>query len=157
MKKIKLTQNKYALVDDEDFERLNQYKWYAVKGKGLWYASRHTSAKIDKARKVVWMHREVNNTPKEMETDHIDGNGLNNQRKNLRACVHAQNGMNKGKNRSNTSGFKGVTQSSINRWKSQITVDNKNLYLGSFNSKLKAYKAYCEACLKYHKQYGRTK
>lgn len=86
MKKIELSQGKFALVDDEDFEWLSQYKWYFHKG----YARRsYRFAKTGKQR-GVFMHRDILKLSKKYHTDHIDGNGLNNQRSNLRACTLAQ-------------------------------------------------------------------
>jgi hypothetical protein len=86
MKRIKLTQGKYALVDDEDFESLNKYKWYFHQG----YAIRNTKMKFGK-RTTIFMHRIITNCPKGKDVDHINMNGLNNQKYNMRVCKRSQN------------------------------------------------------------------
>lgn len=104
------------------------------------------------------MHRLIMNTPDGMVTDHIDGNGLNNQRKNLRICTHTENMANRKIHINNTSGYKGVTWSKQNnRWRSQIYLDSKNIFLGLFTDKEEAYKAYIKACKKYHKEFANYK
>ena len=84
MKEIKLTQGKVALVDDEDFDMLNQYTWYGDK---------YAQTTIE--RKSVQMHRLIMKTPRWMVVDHIDHNGLNNQKSNLRNCSQSANCKNK--------------------------------------------------------------
>ncbi len=96
MKKIKLTQGKVALVDNEDFEYLNQFKWYALNPfKDLWYAVRSAPREEGKTRGVIRMHKVIINTNKLV--DHIDGDGLNNQRGNLREATVTQNNVNRKK------------------------------------------------------------
>lgn len=146
MKRIKLTQGKFALVDDADYEMLNKWKWCAIKSGKNFYAQRYHS---------IIMHREILQTPKGLETDHIDGNGLNNQRSNLRIATHSQNGKNRGKCNNNTSGFKGVSWNKKNkRWQANIKINGKRKYLGEFTSKELAHIAYCEACTKYHGEFA---
>lgn len=153
MKKIKLTHNKFTLVDNSDFELLNRYKWYPIKsGKNI-YVARVSSRKEGKS-KTIMLHRYIMNTPDGMDTDHIDGNSLNNQRKNLRVCTRSQNKMNVGKRRDNESGYKGVSWSKTRKkWVSHIWVNGKGYNLGGFDSKLKAYEAYCNACISYHGEF----
>jgi hypothetical protein len=95
-KEIILTRGKVAIVDDEDFKYLNQYKWYASKipKYDLWYANRTTSLKKEGFRKDIGMHRVIMNPPPKMFVDHIDHNGLNNQRSNLRIVTQRQNNQN---------------------------------------------------------------
>jgi len=90
MKEIKLTQGKVTLVDDEDYEYLNQWKWYAHKQGNTFYAKRYYHFGR-KTNRIKIMHREIMNTPLHLEVHHIDHNGLNNQRSNLRNCTHGQN------------------------------------------------------------------
>lgn len=157
MKRIKVTQNRYALVDDEDFEYLSQFKWYASKQGNTFYAHRDSrNRKRDKGT-IICMHREIMNSPKDL-VDHIDGNGLNNQKKNLRTCTRSQNSMNQKAHRDSTSKLKGVTfDKSRNKYAAQINFNGKKIYLGRFSVKEKAYQAYCEACVKYHGEFAKVK
>lgn len=127
---IKLTQGKVALVSDEDYEYLSQWKWSAILIKGkIWYATRR------EGEKRFWMHREIMNTPKNLVVDHKNGNGLDNRRENLRNCTSFENQSNRGKNSNNTTGFKGVHFHKLSRkYIAVIKVHNKNYYLGLFKS-----------------------
>ena len=93
MKTIQLTQGQFALVDDEDYDFLMQWKWQAHKDKSTYYATRVEYGK--NIKKGIKMHRVIMNTPRNMETDHKDRNGLNNQKYNLRICTRGQNQTNK--------------------------------------------------------------
>jgi hypothetical protein len=156
MKQIKLTQNKVALVDDEDFDLLSKWKWFAHKVKrspGRFYAVRNIR-NIKEERKIM-MHRLVMDAPKDKCVDHIDGDGLNNQKNNLRICTTSQNFMNTEKRRNNTSGFKGVfKRPNRNKWYSVLTVNYKPRYLGSFSSPEIAHEAYEKACVKYQGEFA---
>jgi hypothetical protein len=157
MKKIKLTQNQYTLVDDADFDTLNQFKWYADKQGKNFYAKRNSKT-INGKQMIILMHRFIMKTPKGMHTDHIDGNGLNNQRSNLRICTRSENLRNQGKQSDNSSGFKGVSFFKRNKkWVAQIMVNGKYIYLGYFTDKEKASNAYITACKKYHKEFANYK
>lgn len=92
MKKIKLTQGKYALVDDDDFEELNKYKWCYI---GCGYAVRSVGKRLH--QKTVYMHRVIMNTPKGYETDHINHDRLDNRKCNLKVCTPCENQRNQPK------------------------------------------------------------
>lgn len=89
MKRILLTQGKYALVDDEDYPNLSRYSWYAHFERGRWYALRHLTAKS-----ICPMHRQILNTPIDKQVDHRNSNGLDNRRCNIRNCTSSQNHCN---------------------------------------------------------------
>lgn len=146
MKEIILSKGKVALVDDEDFEKINKYKWYFSIG----YAIRNKNGSTLK------MHRVILNAPAGMDVDHKNGNGLDNQKKNIRICTHSQNLFNQGKYKNNTSGLKGV---SIHRkkWIAKISVNSKRIELGYFKTKELAYQAYCSASIKYHGEFLQIK
>jgi hypothetical protein len=95
MKKLNLSQGKVALVDDEDYEYLNQWKWYLSKTNKHEYAMRKTSRNDPNGRKTIMLHRVIMNTPNHLEVDHIDNNGLNNQKYNLRNCTGKNNRLNR--------------------------------------------------------------
>ena len=154
MKKIQLTQGQVAIVDDEDYKTLNKYKWRASRDGNTFYAHRFTLGKHSN-RKLLIMHRIIMNVPCGMVVDHIDMNGLNNQRKNLRICTNQQNRMHQGKQKNNTSGFKGVSWNKKNKkWKADIHVNGERVYLGYFDSIEDAYRVYCEACKELHGEFA---
>lgn len=153
MKEIPLTKGKVAIVSDEDYEELSKYNWHAKVGNKTFYAMRSIKTGVNK-QKNIFMHRVIMQTPKDMVTDHIDGNGLNNQRENLRLCTHSENLRNRKKNTNNTSGYKGVCWNKVyKKWQAQLCFNSKVMNLGCFLEKEDAYKAYCEASEKYHKDY----
>lgn len=140
-KQIPLSQGKVALVDDSDFERVNQYKWFVAHTRTYYYAARHSSGVP--TRKLEFMHRFILNAPAEFMVDHRDGNGLNNTRQNLRIATVAQNGYNRKVSKNSTSGFKGVTWvGQHHRWRATIKVDGKRIYLGEFRNPHDAARAY---------------
>jgi len=125
MKKIKLSQDKYALVDDDDYEILSVYKWYARKDRYIFYAQR----KNNPNDKAILMHRVIMNPPSNMFIDHINRNGLDNRKKNLRIVTHSQNHFNEKIRIDNTSGYKGIQFNKKNKkWIAYIS----KKYLGSF-------------------------
>lgn len=151
MKEIQLTQGKVALVDDDDFEWLNQWKWRISK-RG--YAYRVESKKI--GGKSIYMHVQITNRPIGMNTDHINGIRLDNQRKNLRICTPAQNSKNHNKQQNNTSGYKGVYwDKKNNKWKAQIKNSGKQISLGRYENILDAAMAYNNAAIKYYGDFAR--
>lgn len=150
MKEIPLTQGKVALVDDEDFERLNKYKWRVHHTRGLYYAQRAEITGSRNKGKSVFMHRDILKlTDPKIIADHIDHDGLNNQKSNLRTCTHAQNQQNSKKHKG-LSRFKGVTYSKRDRrWIANIRVDGINKCLGYFVIEEDAAKAYADAAKKH--------
>lgn len=139
MKEIKLTQGYVALVDDEDYERLSQFSWHVNKNGNTNYANRTTSRKFGRQRQIG-MHMEVMNGK---GIDHIDGNGLNNQKSNLRFCTSQQNQMNQKKIKNTSSIYKGVCWNKrINKWHCQIKINGKMQYLGSHINEVDAAMAY---------------
>ena len=153
MKQIPLTQNKFALVDDEDFKYLNQWKWHYHKG----YATR-AGKMVNYKREIekIYMHRLILNTPKGLETDHNNGDKLNNCRSNLRIVTKSQNKMNTGIRKDNISGFKGVYFDKYwDKWRSRIKKDGKQIHVGYFKSLPEAVLAYNEAAIKYFGEFAR--
>lgn len=116
MKTIQLTQGFVAMVDDEDYEWLSKFKWCAKKDGGRVYANR--ARRANGKPSTVTMHQEIMKTSPGVRGDHIDGNGLNNQRSNLRTATQTQNRWNTVRlNKNNTSTATGVQWlKSRNRW-----------------------------------------
>jgi len=142
MKKIPLTQGKYAIVDDEDYEVLNQFKWCAKKSNQTSYAIRGTGPRDNLKR--LYMHSEILPQPQGKEIDHRDGNGLNNTRSNLRFCTRQQNCANKRTNNKKTSSqYKGVCFTDRAKpWLANISFNNNTKFIGYFYSEINAAKAY---------------
>ncbi len=107
-------------------------------------------------KKRVYLHRYIFNiTDTSIEVDHIDGNGLNNRRYNLRICEHRLNGKNKRKNKNKINGYKGVTKASKNRFQARITVDNVLIWIGSYKTQKEAAIAYNEAAVKHYGEFAK--
>lgn len=150
---IQLSQGKTALVDVEDFEMLSKFKWQHH-FRGYAYRDQYIgmTGEVGKRRgvhKKVWMHREIMKTPKNMVTDHINGDRLDNRRSNLRICTQSQNQANSLLRKTNTSGYKGISHQKYG-WIARLGVDGKRLYLGWFKNKEEAIKAYNQAANKYY-------
>lgn len=146
MKEIKLSQNKVTQVDDSDFEYLSQFKWFAVNYHNHFYACTEIKAK------QCLMHRMILKACKGQIIDHADGNGLNNQRKNIRFCNHSQNAVNRIK-RSGRYKYLGIWHSD-NRIRAGVRVNGKLINLGSFKSEIEAAIAYDQAALKYFGEFA---
>jgi hypothetical protein len=143
---IPLTQGKVALIDDEDFERVNQFKWCALKTRGgKFYAERKENGQH------VYLHRFLMDAPADMEVDHIDHNRLNCQKHNMRLATNAGNAKNAVKHRDNTSGFKGVSfNKGCGKYQSQIRADGVRHFLGYYDDPTEAARAYDAAARKLH-------
>jgi hypothetical protein len=152
MKLIKLTLGKFVMVDDADYDYLLQFKWYAktFKTAHTYYAA--TNVKTDKNKqKTLLLHRIVMNTPKGTQVDHIDHNGLNCQKHNLRNCTLRQNSMNQKCH--SKSGYKGVYMNNKGIL-GQINVNGRKIHLGLFTSYIAAARAYDEAAKKYFGEFA---
>ena len=129
MKEIKLTQGQVALVDDEDFERLNQYKWCIAFNGSNWYAARTVSIGNGNQKKVL-MHREIMNAPKGVQVDHKNGDGLFNCKENLRFCTNQQNQFNqKNARKNNKLGIKGTSwNKKLKKFRARIGINRKDIH-----------------------------
>lgn len=136
MKKIKLTKNQFAIVDDEDFEELNKFKWHASKGKrDGFYALR--KAYYHPGCETIAMQRQIMGLRRgdKKQVDHINHNTLDNRKENLRLCTNSQNRRNARGNLNTSSKFKGVSFSADkNKYEVYIWINNKNMYLGCFKN-----------------------
>jgi hypothetical protein len=147
MKEIKLTQGKFALVDDEDFDYLNQWNWYVKKVGNIWYAERAiTIYNLNRKRRQVKisMHRLIMNNPYLMVIDHKNHDGLDNRRLNLRVVTSRENSLNLRKK--NKHGYPGINKKG-NSYQASIHKNKKRVALGSFKTPEAAYKRYMEEAL----------
>lgn len=156
MRYINLSQGKRAKVDDESFHWLNQWKW-CLSSKG--YAVRSVCLKDLNGRittKTILMHRLILGTLGGKDTDHVNGNKLDNQIANLRIVSRSENAFNQGAHKDSWSGIKGVRWDTANRsWRSQIQVDGKFVHLGYFKDVNDAIDARNTAAVKYHGSFAR--
>ncbi len=137
MHRIKLTQGKYAIVDEEDYEALNQYKWhFGSQG----YAKRYIT--VNGKQKPILMHRILNNTPIGYDTDHINRNRLDNRKSNLRTVTRRDNLLNKDLYSTNTSGYKNVAlHKQSGKWRVSFSIMGKKVWLGLYKNLEDAVKA----------------
>lgn len=147
VREIPLTQGHVALVDDEDYEFLSQFKWCADTSYGTLYAIRQSQGKSQRLHQLL--------LPDFPHVDHINGDGLDNRKHNLRGCSASQNLMNRGKQSNNTSGFKGVSWHKVhNKWVAQIKVNGKGRTLGYYGDAVTAAKHYDEAATQLHGEFA---
>ena len=155
-RKIPLGEGRFTIVEPRDYYWLNNFHWGLKGNNDRTYAIRLISTANYKVQ-YLSMHRAIMGNPKGLLVDHENRNRLDNRRANLRIATHSQNQFNKGKTRrKTTSQFVGVTfVKSIGRWRAQIMLDRKNIYLSSFDSEIDAAKAYDAAAKKYHGEFAR--
>lgn len=134
---VALSRGLVALVDDEDYERINQHNWYCD-AKGYAVRSEYPEGK----QQVVRMHRIIINAPPEMTVDHINGDRLDNRKQNLRLATKQQQLRNRPKFKSSRWQYKGVQQRETGRWRATINNEGKAYSLGSFGTEVEAAKAY---------------
>jgi hypothetical protein len=151
MKTVPLSKGLFALVDDEDYELVIQYKWhesgrYAMSWKyGPNGYQKHFS-----------MHRLILGVRQGVIIDHINGNEFDNRKENLRICTTAQNAMNKKRSSSNTSGYKGVSfDKKRNKYCSAIKYSGKTINLGRYKTAIEAHEVYKQAAIKYFGEFAR--
>jgi len=150
VKSIKLTKGMEAIIDDDDFDLVNAFKWhFSTRG----YA--HSTDRSGIKRRCLKMHRLIMNAPAGMDIDHINGNKLDNRRCNLRICTRSENMFNRPKNRLNKSGYKGVCWSNyLGKWKSSISCNGVVYHIGVFDDPKVAYDAYCAKAKELHGEFA---
>lgn len=155
---LELTQGQVAIIDDEDGD-LAMLKWTAKAAHGIsYYAIRWVATP---KQTTIYLHRvileRVTGRPltKTELTDHISGDKLDNRRENLRIATPSQNQQNRGTQRNNTSGYKGVTWDRRERkWLARIEINGKRMYLGHFTTPEAAYQNYCAAADELHGEFA---
>lgn len=145
---IGLTRGMFALVDESDYAELSQYHWYMEKRFHNCYAVRTFR------RKQIRMHRHITEPPEGLVVDHIDNDGLNNRRSNLRICTTKQNARN-ARSHKGTSKYKGVSwYKQRKKWNANIICDGRQKTIGYFENEIDAALAYDEYAKKLFKEYA---
>lgn len=146
---IRVGKDDFACVDQADFLFLSSFKWTLQKG------GKNKYAYCFRDGKRISMHRLLFDSPKGMEVDHVNGDGLDNRRENLRVCSHAENMRNRGIQKNNHSGFKGVYfDKEKKKWVAKLIFEGKKVLQKRFDSKLEAAKTYREAALFYFGEFA---
>lgn len=149
---IPLTKGKIAIIDETDFGKVKEYIWLAHRIGKVWYAD-----STPQKGRTVRMHRLIMDCPKGIEIDHIDGNGLNNRRSNLRYCNRSENCRNRRTSKNTSAIYKGVSfHRASNKYRAKIGINNKHIWLGVFENPIDAAKAYDNAAIELHGEFALT-
>ena len=144
----------FAIVSDEDYEHLIKFKWHIYGGNksGNVYVKRSIRSKDGKYKHIT-MHKEITGFD---YVDHINGNGLDNRRENLRSCTKAENQRNRKLNSNSTTGYKGVSMHSSGKYYvARISINGKRIALGTSLDKKHLAKLYNDAAIKYFGEFAR--
>jgi hypothetical protein len=154
-RRIPLTQGKFAIVDPEDYDRLSRYKWFAMRSRRGFYAIRMVTTKNGR-RKKIRMHRQILNAPADKLVDHINHNGLDNRKANLRIVTNMQNSWNKRKQKGDySSQYKGVSWAKrVGKWHTEIYCNGSKIFIGYFDDQVAAAKAYDEMAAELYGEYA---
>lgn len=167
--KITLSQGMFALIDAIDHEKISRFKWCAQRqAKGGFYAIAYEQtpelgrikdgSRTRPARRRISMHRLILDAPTSLQVDHVNGNGIDNRRKNIRLATSKENAANRRKSGGKSSSrFKGVTwHKHDKKWQATIQIDGHCVYLGQFKSERKAASAYDKAATEHFGAFAMT-
>jgi hypothetical protein len=155
-RRIPLTRGKFAIVDPEDYERLNEYRWHVTKNGNTFYAKRNPRVGRKGKAPPIYMHRSIIEVPATLVIDHINFNGLDNRKANLRLATRTQNNRHIRRTRTpGTSKYKGVSwYTREKKWVVKIHADGKTHTVGYFTDEVQAAKAYDKAAKIHHAEFA---
>lgn len=153
---ILTSSGRYALIDINDVDLVSEYKWNSFqtgKKSKSWRVC--TTVRKNGTRKCLYMSRLIMGNPKGMMVDHINGDGLDNRKSNLRICTHAENNRNRKPDFGRK--YKGVSKDSHSPklWRAQISINNRRTFIGLFKTEVEAAIAYNTEAKKHHGKYAR--
>lgn len=141
--KIKINSKKFGeriiLIDKTDWKLVSQYRWHVVNWHGILYAI--TNVMVDGKQNTIKMHRLILKAPRHLQVDHINKNGLDNRRHNIRLCTASQNRYNQKQRKDSSHPFKGIGRWR-KRWAAFIRKDGKSIRVGVYDTPIEAAKAY---------------
>jgi len=138
----------YTIIDDCDYEGIKKFTWRL-------HILGYVYTILKKGKRATFLHRYLLNTPKGMECDHINMNRLDNRRSNLRNATLSENKCNRGMQKNNKSGFKGVIwETRRKKWRAWIAFRNVPYFLGYFESAKEAAKTYDKKAIELHGKFA---
>lgn len=153
---IPLSNGRFAIIDAADAPLVEGRNWHAARSRNTFYARTNDLRREGRGRGSLRLHRVILGAADGTEVDHIDGNGLNNRRCNLRSTTTGENQRNAKLRKDNRTGLKGVSRRG-DRWVARITHEKQLIYLGTYDEALAAYAAYCTAAENLHGEFARFK
>lgn len=148
-RRLKLAGGRVTIVDREDYERLKNFRWYAMKTHNNFYVIRH------EASRLIKMHRDILRPPEGFYVDHINHDTLDNRRSNLPICTPAQNSYNRLPSETGTSRYKGVYwRSDVKKWCALIGFNGKHIHIGLFDYELDAAIAYDDRAVEFFGEFA---
>lgn len=152
-KQIELTQGKFSIIDDEDFDRVSQYKWAAHWSPGM---NAYRAVRSEN-KKTIYLHRFILKAPEGLVVDHINRDMLDNRKENLRLATVSQNQQNRNSKSKNTTGYKGVSYyKPLGKYKAQIHKMGIAKHIGYYETAIEAAKAYDEKAKEIFGKFART-
>lgn len=152
VKEIVLTRGQVAIVDDEDFERLNQFKWYAHLGGGRFYGARNDTRENGYSK--IYLHREVVGAKAGDIVDHIDQESLHDWRSNLRVCDRSRNALNHRRYSNNTTGYIGVAIENGNSFRAYRYINGRTIFGGLYKDIIECAKKSDEIAKEFHGEFA---